>query len=294
MMEYTNIPESDLIRYSPVELIKIIRHLETDKMNSMSEHSKLMKDINKTLQLHLMEIRGLKEVNQRLQDDNEELRDMCCFLDDDRQKGRKLAREWQRFGRYTSGVMKNEVATYQQKLEQLDACQQQLIRENLILKELCLYLDEERSDSIRDQGDGGSICSGSVNSLIEPAAAATRISGDNSNQQSMNDKTYLYIKDLESRIKALEDEKKSKISQESLSTSEPQPAKQLNKPENSVIHAMKILELKEKVNNVNSDDDDEFDGSQRAIIRQMCNVVWRKLEKSPQGSSLRGNKYEMK
>ena len=56
-----------------------------------------------------MEIRSLKEVNQRLQADNQELRDLCCFLDDDRQKGRKLAREWQRFGRYTSGVMQSEV-----------------------------------------------------------------------------------------------------------------------------------------------------------------------------------------
>ena len=56
-----------------------------------------------------MEIRGLKEVNQRLQDDNQELRDLCCFLDDDRQKSRKLAREWQRFGKYTASVMKSEV-----------------------------------------------------------------------------------------------------------------------------------------------------------------------------------------
>lgn len=48
------------------------------------------------------EMRGLKEANQRLSDDNQELRDLCCFLDDDRQKGRKLAREWQRFGRYVA------------------------------------------------------------------------------------------------------------------------------------------------------------------------------------------------
>lgn len=40
----------------------------------------------------MAELRGLKEANQRLSDDNQELRDLCCFLDDDRQKGRKLAR----------------------------------------------------------------------------------------------------------------------------------------------------------------------------------------------------------
>lgn len=61
----------------------------------------------------LAELRALKEANQRLSDDNQELRDLCCFLDDDRQKGRKLAREWQRFGRYTASVMRQEVSAYQ-------------------------------------------------------------------------------------------------------------------------------------------------------------------------------------
>lgn len=61
----------------------------------------------------ITELRTLKETNQRLSDDNQELRDLCCFLDDDRQKGRKLAREWQRFGRYTASVMRQEVSAYQ-------------------------------------------------------------------------------------------------------------------------------------------------------------------------------------
>lgn len=61
----------------------------------------------------LAELRSMKEANQRLSDDNQELRDLCCFLDDDRQKGRKLAREWQRFGRYTASVMRQEVSAYQ-------------------------------------------------------------------------------------------------------------------------------------------------------------------------------------
>lgn len=127
----------------------------------------------------LAELRSLKEANQRLSDDNQELRDLCCFLDDDRQKGRKLAREWQRFGRYTASVMRQEVSAYQSKLRQLDDKQQELIRDNLELKELCLYMDEERTNvaatlavaasacgacgtpvavrpSLRDDGDGSS------------------------------------------------------------------------------------------------------------------------------------------
>lgn len=80
------------------------------------------------------EINSLKEMNQRLNDENQELRDLCCFLDDDRQKGRKLAREWQRFGRYTASVMRQEVAAYQVKLRHLEAKQQHLIEDNMELK----------------------------------------------------------------------------------------------------------------------------------------------------------------
>ena len=53
----------------------------------------------------------------------QELRDLCCFLDDDRQKGRKLAREWQRFGRYTASVMRQEVSNYQTKLRYIKRSQ---------------------------------------------------------------------------------------------------------------------------------------------------------------------------
>lgn len=68
------------------------------------------------MQSLLAELRSLKDANQRLSDDNQELRDLCCFLDDDRQKGRKLAREWQRFGRYTASVMRQEVSNYQVRI----------------------------------------------------------------------------------------------------------------------------------------------------------------------------------
>lgn len=96
--------------------------------------------------LIMRKLLGLKSSYQRLQEDNQELRDLCCFLDDDRQKGRKLAREWQRFGRYTASVMRQEVASYQTKLKQLEFRQQEMVKDNNELKELCLYLDEERSE----------------------------------------------------------------------------------------------------------------------------------------------------
>ncbi|XP_009986825.1 PREDICTED: coiled-coil domain-containing protein 85C-like, partial [Tauraco erythrolophus] len=122
--DLSKISEEEMLRWSKEELVKRLR---------------------KRLQLHLHEIRGLKEVNQKLQDDNQELRELCCFLDDDRQKGKKLSREWQRFGRHTASVMWKEVGMYQQKLKDLEARQETLLRENVELKEMVLMLDEERS-----------------------------------------------------------------------------------------------------------------------------------------------------
>lgn len=81
-----------------------------------------------------VEIAQMRTTIARLEEDNAELRDLCCFLDDDRQKGRKLAREWQRFGRYTASVMRQEVAAYQSKLRDLDLKQHQLVTDNQELK----------------------------------------------------------------------------------------------------------------------------------------------------------------
>ena len=68
-----------------------------------------MMDFEKQVDECLENIAELKEQNSRLTQDNKELRDLCCFLDDDRQKGKRLAREWQKFGRYTAKVMRQEV-----------------------------------------------------------------------------------------------------------------------------------------------------------------------------------------
>lgn len=167
--------DEQLLRLSPQELVRRLKWADAERMQKMMDHSQKMKDVNRRMHVHLMEIRSLKEVNQRMQDDNQELRDLCCFLDDDRQKGRKLSREWQRFGRYTANVMRSEVASYLTKLKELETKQAELIKENAELKELCIYLDDERakSESVcaqcgsplasRDQGDGSSASSTSPN-----------------------------------------------------------------------------------------------------------------------------------
>ncbi|NP_001004570.1 coiled-coil domain containing 85A, like [Danio rerio] len=146
--DIANLTDEELLQWSKEELVQRLRRCEADKMSVILDHSNLIREVNRSLQLHLNEIRGLKEVNQKLQDDNRELRDLCCFLDDDRQKGKRVSREWQRLGRFSASVMRKEVALYLQKLTELERKQEDVIRENLELRELCLLIDE-------DKGGGG-------------------------------------------------------------------------------------------------------------------------------------------
>ncbi|KAI4535182.1 hypothetical protein MG293_014408 [Ovis ammon polii] len=196
--ELSQVPDEELLRWSKEELARRLRRAEGEKVGLMLEHGGLMRDVNRRLQQHLLEIRGLKDVNQRLQDDNQELRELCCFLDDDRQKGRKLAREWQRFGRHAAGAVWHEVARSQQKLRELEARQEALLRENLELKELVLLLDEERAalaGSAGGAGGGGGGGAGSRSSIDSQASlsgplpggaagAGTRDVGDGSSTSS--------------------------------------------------------------------------------------------------------------
>ncbi|KAF6129207.1 coiled-coil domain containing 85C [Phyllostomus discolor] len=176
--ELSQVPDEELLRWSKEELARRLRRAEGEKVGLMLEHGGLMRDVNRRLQQHLLEIRGLKDVNQRLQDDNQELRELCCFLDDDRQKGRKLAREWQRFGRHAAGAVWHEVARSQQKLRELEARQEALLRENLELKELVLLLDEERAALAGGAGGaGGSGGAGSRSSIDSQASLSGPLAG---------------------------------------------------------------------------------------------------------------------
>ncbi|XP_051908723.1 coiled-coil domain-containing protein 85C-B isoform X2 [Hippocampus zosterae] len=366
--------DDELLRGGKEELLRLLRRVDGEKMNLMIEHGNLMKDINRRLQVHLHEIRSLKEVNQKLQDDNQELRELCCFLDDDRQKGKKLSREWQRFGRFTASAMWKEVGAYMLKLKELEANQETVLRENTELKEIILMLDEERNGAgsrssidsqsslsnlnggtgiIRDVGDGSSTSSAGsagspdhnhhhhhhnhnhnhqhnhVNKTVPEASKLgqpMRRSMDDmsvphhhrSIPNGLNDSSSNYIRQLETKVRILEDDNNKLLSQchpgdlralrkgttqyhsESqlsslpqrqdalhnvvsgrLPTSESSPATGylscVQKPE-AVVHAMKVLEVHENLDKqVPEDYEDDLSEKEKAIVREMCNVVWRKL-----------------
>ncbi|XP_041121558.1 coiled-coil domain-containing protein 85C-A-like isoform X1 [Polyodon spathula] len=370
--DLSKVSDEELLKWTKDDLIKRLRKAENEKMNLMVEHGNMMKDVNKRLQVHLHEIRGLKEINQKLQDDNHEFRELCCFLDDDRQKGKKLSREWQRFGRYTASVMWKEVGGYQQKLKELEAKQQAVMRDNMELKEIILMLDEDRngagsrssidsqssltnlnggSSILRDVGDGSSTSStGSAGSPDhqhnhlhqkpgETKIGTIRRSMDDltaphhhrSIPNGLNDPSSNYIRQLETKVRILEDDNKllsqprnrnslpraltkqsssgdlktlrkgfSLYHSESQLTSLPQYQESLQsgsvrlapgdssspsvgyipsaqKPE-AVVHAMKVLEVHENLDKqVPEHYEEDLSEKEKAIVREMCNVVWRKL-----------------
>ncbi|KAM8971798.1 coiled-coil domain-containing protein 85B [Sarcophilus harrisii] len=135
--------DAELAALAKEELVRRLRQEEAEKLAALVQRGRLMQEVNRQLQGHLGEIRELKQVNRRLQDENRELRDLCCFLDHERQKGRRVAREWQLFGAHASRAVRDELAGCWQKLAQLEGRQDELLRENLALKELCLALEEE-------------------------------------------------------------------------------------------------------------------------------------------------------
>ncbi|XP_061397619.1 probable serine/threonine-protein kinase yakA [Musca vetustissima] len=330
-----------------------------------STAGRLTAEQNRQLQSLINELRALKEQNQRLMDDNQELRDLCCFLDDDRQKGRKLAREWQRFGRYTASVMRQEVAAYQNKLRQLDDKQQELITDNLELKELCLYLDEERAhiaanslcvncgastrNTLRDDGDGSS-SSTNADENITALRNYERQLPDLHLRSTLQDQTLQYVRSLERRIQQLEEERltnntntattaaaslasqqqqQHRSSSQQLATlQQQQQPQQLHQPTNvtttavtnhqnqkiatqtstssspsalndglvdpisgrpeAVVRALQVLEVREqlerdRLGHLTGNAIDQMDDGEKALVREMCNVVWRKLEASPNG-----------
>ncbi|KAL0119450.1 hypothetical protein PUN28_007737 [Cardiocondyla obscurior] len=264
------ISDEEFLRLGPVEMLKFVRKTESDIARLVTEQ-------NRQIQNLVNELRLLKEANQRLNDDNQELRDLCCFLDDDRQKGRKLAREWQRFGRYTVSVMRQEVSAYQNKLRQLDNKQQELIKDNLELKELCLYLDEERGGGQRDDGDGSS----SSTNAEETAPPRPR------HVSTFNDQTMQYVRSLEQRVKQLEEDKSVLQARaqgwEVLPSSEvwdsptsPNDNTHLGSRPEAVVRALQVLEVREQLER------EEGHDGEKALVREMCNVVWRKLEEGPQ------------
>ncbi|KAK6758748.1 hypothetical protein RB195_016147 [Necator americanus] len=233
------VPFPKPIQYSAAQLhYENMKHrckmLDAENQRLMRVQNELISDANRRVEMHVNEIRMLKEDNKKLTATNKELRDLCCYLDDDRQKTRRLAREWQKFGRYSSQVMKQEMSIYQQRLREVEERHNEVLRENEELKQLCLYLDEQRqryavyhgeddkesedlgcgsSERSEECDDSKEVCDTSINQQkelalrmicqrVDTAGATSQLSS--LDQTAETERLVNYIQSLEARIKQLE------------------------------------------------------------------------------------------
>lgn len=145
-------PDDELLGQLTLDdLISRIRSLEAKNRKLLYDNGAMTKDINH----HLSTLQQLKQQNYHLISENNELRELACFLEDERSRCRSIAREWQSFGTHMSRVMRHEVTNYSNKLTQLEGKQFELVRENFELKQLCLLLDNALSS--REGPDGSLI-----------------------------------------------------------------------------------------------------------------------------------------
>lgn len=85
--------------------------------------------------------------------------------------------------------MTDYIVSFQNKLCQLDDKQQELIRDNMELKELCLYLDEERANLAASFPVSCSNCGTSIRSNVPTTATsnAHRDDGDGSSSTTIDE-----------------------------------------------------------------------------------------------------------
>lgn len=76
---------------SDLELREKLRQSENEKLSVIMDHNSMMRKCNERIDTHLREIQILEEHNKNLQTDLGEMRELCCYLDDDRKKCRQVA-----------------------------------------------------------------------------------------------------------------------------------------------------------------------------------------------------------
>lgn len=58
--DISGLTDEELLKWTKEDLIRRLRRSEADKMSVILDHGNLIREVNRSLQLHLNEIRGLK------------------------------------------------------------------------------------------------------------------------------------------------------------------------------------------------------------------------------------------
>lgn len=198
----------------PIEdLVARIKILEGKNRKLVLDNGTMMKNLNQ----HIATMQTLKYQNFRLASDNNELRDLTVYLDDERNRARSLAKQWQDFGNHMSRVMKHEIANYARKLHVLEDKQFELVRENFELRQLCVLMDKAMNaragaanvgNNNNDNNSRGSNASSQDNPSSSSSSSENVINTRARDQVRISQEILEYIKGLEERIHHLEWEKK--------------------------------------------------------------------------------------
>lgn len=58
--DISGVADEELLKWTKEDLVRRLRRSEADKMSVILDHGNLIREVNRSLQLHLNEIRGLK------------------------------------------------------------------------------------------------------------------------------------------------------------------------------------------------------------------------------------------
>jgi hypothetical protein len=78
----------------------------------------------------------MNEQNSPLLSTNDDLKELCILLDEERYKMHQLAEQWKHFGTSTIHKLESQIVDYQEKLNDLEQRQILLLKENESLKSL--------------------------------------------------------------------------------------------------------------------------------------------------------------
>ncbi|KAL3113025.1 hypothetical protein niasHT_013490 [Heterodera trifolii] len=181
---------------------KRCKALEMENARLMENVGKIIAESNRRIECHLKEIHCLKEQMDTQRRSNGELLRWAQSAEEESQRAKELSKEWQKFGQCNSQLMKKELHSHQHQMNQLEAKTAKLTTENLELKRLCLYLDEQRQAFWRELSSAGQTKSpsnrpnsaeqfamGSGRSSSEDAGCCRSSVGTNSSAECMNIQT---------------------------------------------------------------------------------------------------------
>lgn len=205
--EVTNSPvsfkaDTDLLhQFSTEDLVYRIKSLETKNRKLLFENGCLVRDLNSNLA-------NVQYCKQEMS----QLRDLCCYLDDERTKARLTATEW-------AFKLKKEINSYSRKLGELESKQFELVRENYELKQLCLLLDKamanrvdentnDKEDALREEQQDCQATRKHKERKSDPQDATS----EPVKRSLLNSKVMSYISMLETKLEQFEEQRRSVLS----------------------------------------------------------------------------------